>query len=38
MGDHVAIAYSTSSEDDVDEVTIPEEPMAPLYNGTPRRL
>ena len=38
MGDHVAIAYSTSSEDDVDEVTIPEEPMAPLCDGTPRRL
>ena len=38
MSDHVAIAYSTSSEDDVDGVTIPEEPMAPLYDGTPRRL
>ena len=38
MGDHVAIAYPTSSEDDVDEVTIPEEPVAPLYDGTPRRL
>ena len=38
MGDHVAIAYSTSSEDNVDNVTIPEEPMAPLYDGTPRRL
>ena len=38
MDDHVAIAYSTSSEDDVDEVTIPEEPMAPLCDGTPRRL
>ena len=38
MGDHVAIAYSTSSEDDVDEVTIPNEPMAPLCDGTPRRL
>ena len=38
MGNHVAIAYSTSSEDDVDEVTIPEEPVAPLYDGTPRRL
>ena len=38
MGDHVAIAYSTSSEDDVGAVTIPEEPVAPLYDGTPRRL
>ena len=38
MGDHVAIAYSTSFEDDIDEVTIPEEPMAPLYDGIPRRL
>ena len=38
MGDHVAIAYSTSSEDDVDDVTILEEPMATLYDGTPRRL
>ena len=38
MGDHVAIAYSTSSEDDVDEVTIPEELVAPLCDGTPRRL
>ena len=38
MGDHVAIADSTSSEDDVDGVTIPEEPMAPLCDGTPRRL
>ena len=38
MGDHVAIAYSTSSEDDVDEVTIPEEPVASLCDGTPRRL
>ena len=31
-------AYFTSCEDDVDEVTIPEEPMAPLCDGTPRRL
>ena len=38
MGDHVAIAYSTSSEDDVGEVTNPEEPVAPLCDGTPRRL
>ena len=38
MGDHIAIAYSTSSEDDVGEVTIPEEPVAPLCDGTPRRL
>ena len=38
MGDHVAIAYLTSSEDDVDEVTISEEPVAPLCDGTPRRL
>ena len=38
MGDRVAIAYSTSSKDDVDEVTIPEEPVAPLCDGTPRRL
>ena len=38
MGDHVAIAYSTSSKDDVDGVTIPKEPMAPLCDGTPRRL
>ena len=38
MGDHVAIAYSTSSEDDVDDVSIPEETMAPLCDGTPRRL
>ena len=38
MGDHVAIAYSTSSEDDVDDVSIPEETTAPLCDGTPRRL
>ena len=38
MGDHVGIAYSTSSEDDVDDVSIPEETMAPLCDGTPRRL
>ena len=38
MGDHVAIVYSTSSEDDVDDVSIPEETMAPLCDGTPRRL
>ena len=38
MGDHVAITYSTSSEDDVDDVSIPKEPMAPLCDGTPRRL
>ena len=38
MGDHVAIAYSTSSEDDVDDVSIPEETTALLYDGTPRRL
>ena len=38
MDDRFAIAYSTSSEDDVDVVRIPEEPMAPLYDGTPRRL
>ena len=38
MGDHVAIAYSTSSKDDVDGITIPEEHMAPLCDGTPRRL
>ena len=38
MGDRFAIAYSTSSEDDVDEVRIPEEPVAPLCDGTPRRL
>ena len=38
MGDHVAIVYSTSSEDDVDDVSIPEETTAPLYDGTPRRL
>ena len=38
MGDHIAIAYSTSSEDDVGKVTIPEEPVAPLCDGTPRRL
>ena len=38
MGDHVAIAYSTSSKDEVDGVTIPVEPMAPLCDGTPRRL
>ena len=36
MGDHVASAYSTSSEDDVDDVSILEEPMAPLCDGTPR--
>ena len=38
MGDHVAIAYSTSSEDDVDDVSIPEETTAPLCDGTPKRL
>ena len=38
MGDRFAIAYSTLSKDDVDEVRIPEEPMAPLCDGTPRRL
>ena len=38
MGDHVGIVYSTSSEDDVDDVSIPEEPRAPLCDGTPRRL
>ena len=38
MGDHVGIAYSTSSEDDVDDVSIPEETTAPLCDGTPRRL
>ena len=38
MGDHVAIAYSTSSEDDVDDVSIPEETTAPLCDCTPRRL
>ena len=38
MGDHVAIAYLTSSEDDVDEVTILDELKAPLCDGTPRRL
>ena len=38
MGDHIAIAYSSSSEDNVDGVTIPEEPMAPLCDGTPRKL
>ena len=38
MGDHVAIAYSTSSENDVNGVTIPEEPMTPLCDGTPRGL
>ena len=38
MGDHVAIAYSTSSEDDVDGVIIPKEPMVPLCDGTPRQL
>ena len=38
MGDHVAIAYSSSSEDDVDDVSIPEETTAPLCDGTPRRL
>ena len=38
MGDHVVIAYSTFYEDDVDEVTIPEELVALLCDGTPRRL
>ena len=38
IGDHVAIAYSTSSEDDVDDVSILEETTAPLCDGTPRRL
>ena len=38
MGDRVAIDYSTSSEDNVDEITIPEKPVAPLCDGTPRRL
>ena len=38
MGDHVAIAYSFSSEDDVDDVSIPEETTAPLCDGTPRQL
>ena len=38
MDKHIAIAHSTSSEDDVDGVTIPEEPMAPLCDGTPRRF
>ena len=38
MGDHVAIAYSTSSEDNVDDVSIPEETTAPFCDGTPRRL
>ena len=38
MGDHVGIAYSTSSEDDEDDVSIPEETTAPLCDGTPRRL
>ena len=38
MGDHVAIAYSTSSEDNVDDVSIPKETTTPLCDGTPRRL
>ena len=38
MGDHVAIAYSTSSEDNVDDASIPEETTALLCDGTPRRL
>ena len=38
MGDHVAIAYSTSFEDEVDDVSILEETTAPLCDGIPRRL
>ena len=38
MGDQVIIASITSSDDNVDGVSIPEEPRAPFCEGIPRRL
>ena len=38
MGGQVVIASTTSSDNDVDGVSIPEEPMALLYEVIPRQL
>ena len=37
MGDHIDIAL-TSSDDNVNEISIPNESTAPLCDGIPRRL
>ena len=38
MSDHIVLAFYSSSDDDRDGVSIPDEPMPPLYEGIPRRL
>ena len=38
MSGHVVFAFNSSSDDDVDGVSIPDEPMPPLYEDIPRRL
>ena len=38
MGDQVVIASTTSSDNNVDGVGIPEEPMAPFCEGIPKQL
>ena len=38
MTDHIDLAFNSSSDDDVDGVSIPDEPMPPLCEGIPRRL
>ena len=38
MSDHIDLAFNSFSDNDVDGVSIPDEPMLPLCEGIPRRL
>ena len=38
MSDHIVVAWTSSSDDNVDGVSILDEPMPPLYEGILRRL
>ena len=38
MSDHINLAFNSSSDYDVDGVSIPDEPMPPLCEGIPRQL
>ena len=38
MSDHVVVTCTSSSDDNVDGVSIPDEPMPPLYEDIPRQL
>ena len=38
MSDHIVLAFNSSSDNDVDGVSIPDEPVPPLCEGIPQQL